>query len=103
MILLKLIMGHALADFGLQSDWVAINKNRHLNKTPVHWLYVLSAHALIHGMAVWLITGNIYLGLAETAAHGMIDFGKCESLYGIHVDQGLHFSCKVLWAFYVGF
>ena len=29
--------------------------------------------------------------------HWLIDFGKCEKWFGIHVDQGLHVACKVLW------
>ena len=96
MLFVKLLMGHALADFGLQSDWIAINKNRHFNKTPVHWAYPLTAHALINGIVVWLITGGIYLGTLETVCHWIIDFGKCESWYGIHDDQMAHILCKVV-------
>ena len=29
--------------------------------------------------------------------HWFIDFGKCEKLYGMHVDQTMHLVCKVLW------
>jgi hypothetical protein len=93
-----MVMGHALADFALQSDWMAVNKSRHLNKTPVNWQYVLGAHGLIHGLMVTLVTGNLLLGLLETVAHCAIDFGKCEGNYGIHADQFMHFACKVLWS-----
>jgi hypothetical protein len=35
--------------------------------------------------------------MAETVLHWLIDFGKCEKWYSIHVDQGLHLLCKALW------
>lgn len=105
-LFIELLMGHALADFALQTEWMAKHKNRHVapsfippGQTPqTTWPYVLGAHALIHGMAVWLITGQIWLGVLEATAHFVIDFGKCESWYGINTDQSLHIGCKVLWA-----
>ena len=103
----RLLCGHALADFCLQSEWVARNKNRHASPAgydpKLHgakqcvWPYVLTAHALTHGLAVYLATGLLALGLAETVAHWLIDFFKCERWYGIHIDQGLHLACKVAW------
>ena len=92
-----LLCGHFLGDYVFQSDWVAINKSRHTNKTPVHWGYVLTSHAVVHGVMVSLVTQNIWFGIAETVAHFVIDFGKCENWYGIHVDQGLHGLCKIIW------
>lgn len=103
----RLLCGHAIADFALQSDWMAKAKNRH--RAPpgydpkLHgplqrvWPYVLSAHALTHGLAVLLATGSYVLGAAETVAHWLIDFGKCERWYGIHTDQAIHLMCKVSW------
>lgn len=35
--------------------------------------------------------------VCESAAHAIIDFGKCEKLYGTGVDQALHLACKILW------
>lgn len=106
-LLFKLLVGHALADFALQTDWIAKNKNRHAipggYDPKIHgplqtiWPYVLTSHALIHGAFVFLATGRIELGIAETMAHWMIDFGKCEKWYGIHIDQALHIFCKLLW------
>jgi hypothetical protein len=101
-----LLMGHALADFSLQNEWMAKHKNRHIGPSYIPpgqvkqttWPYVLSAHALIHGLMVALITGNPLLGAAETVCHWIIDFGKCESWYGIHLDQSMHVLCKVAWA-----
>lgn len=99
-----LLCGHALADFALQSDAMAKGKNRHRKTTPPPgatytpcWYYWLTAHALIHGGMVALITGSVGLGIAETVAHWCIDFGKCENWYGIHSDQYFHLVCKIVW------
>lgn len=106
-LIFKLLAGHALADYALQTDWVAKNKNRHaipVGYNPeLHgpmqtvWPYVLSSHALIHGLMVYAATGSVVLAYAETVAHWLIDFGKCEKWYGIHTDQALHVACKVMW------
>lgn len=105
LMLLKLIIGHALADFALQNPDMARLKNRH-NK-PINvpsgqkvipcWFYFLTSHALIHGGVVWLIMGHWHFAVAETIAHWSIDFIKCENWINPHVDQFLHFICKVAW------
>ncbi len=99
-----LIVGHAFADFVFQSDSMAKGKNRHRKTTPPPganyqptWFYWLTAHALVHGGVVALVTGSVALGLAEVVCHWCIDFGKCENWYGIHRDQGLHIICKLVW------
>jgi len=97
--LFLLLAGHALADYPLQGDFLAKGKNRH---TPIVldltlWPHCLTAHSLIHGAVVYLITGSVLLGLFETVAHWIIDFGKGEGWYGFHTDQGLHVGCKLLW------
>jgi hypothetical protein len=106
--LFLMLVGHAVADYALQSDFMATNKNR--NAVPkgydparhgpmqTIWPYVLSAHALIHGGMVYLVTGSIALAVAETVSHWVIDFGKCEKWYGIHTDQWAHIYFKVMWA-----
>lgn len=95
-----LICGHALGDFALQNDFVAKFKSRHaaFYTGETVWPYVLGAHSLIHGLIVFLITKNIYFGIAETLAHFLIDFVKCENKIGFHTDQWLHVCCKILWA-----
>lgn len=103
----KLLCGHALADFALQSEFIANNKNRHSvpkgydpklhGERQTIWPYVLTSHALIHGLMVYIATGNSIWGVLETISHWLIDFGKCEKCYGIHTDQALHLLCKVLW------
>lgn len=95
---------HFLADFGLQSDWLAKYKSRRNmpaefagHKSYLFWIHCLIAHAGINALFVALITGNYLFGLAELFLHAIIDFGKCEHLYGVHIDQFLHMLCKVAY------
>lgn len=100
-----LIVGHAVADFPLQTDTMAKGKNRHsppfnvpVGQVPMRvWPYWLASHALVHGGIVALVTGNVWLGIAEFVAHCLIDAAKCENLTTIHQDQALHIGCKLLW------
>lgn len=97
-IFFALIIGHALADFVLQSDVMAKGKNRHnpaIEGMP-HWAYWLTSHALMHGGVVWIITGIAWLGIYETITHWLIDFMKCEKRINIHQDQTIHFITKIL-------
>lgn len=105
-LLFLLICGHAIGDFTLQNEWIATNKNRHVRRnlspeiraqTQVIWPHLMTAHALHHGLIVYLITHNLTLGLAETVVHWLTDFGKCEKWYGFHLDQAIHVTCKFLW------
>jgi hypothetical protein len=107
-MLFFLLAGHALMDYSLQGDAMAACKCRrstHPVAQSVPWYYWLTAHALLHGAAVGALVfwgyndWNLAVGfaIAETALHWLIDFGKCERLYGIHMDQGLHVLCKVAW------
>ena len=95
--LFGLLVGHAVADFGLQSEWMGKHKSPHESLPYVPWYYVLGAHGVIHGGAVYLVTGSVVFGVAETVLHSVIDLGKCRGYYGIHVDQGFHLVCKLLW------
>jgi hypothetical protein len=112
-LLFQLLCGHAVADFMLQHPWVAQNKSRHSPPAgydpKLHgarqtiWPYVLTAHALTHGMFVFIATGSVFFGALETVAHWAIDFGKCERWYGIHADQAMHLACKIGWAAWATF
>jgi hypothetical protein len=92
-----LVAGHALADFGVQGEYMANAKNRNTALGKDIWPMVLGAHAMIHGVLVGLITGSVVLALLETAAHATIDFRKCEGKLTYHQDQVLHIVCKALW------
>lgn len=96
-IFFMLLVGHALADYPLQGDFLARGKNHKAPLDGVPWWQCLAAHALIHGGMVYLITGVFWLGLAETVIHWFIDFGKSHGLYGFNTDQALHIACKILW------
>ena len=101
----KLLIGHALADFALQTEAIALGKNRHLpaygiptgEKHFTVWPYFLTAHALIHAGTVWLITRNPWFAGAELVLHWLIDFSKCENWINPHHDQTLHVMCKIAY------
>ena len=97
------IVGHALADFVLQSGAMARGKSRSYQGEPGEppWYYWLTSHALMHGGVVAIIAGSAGFGLAEFIAHWLIDFGKCEKLYGFNTDQLLHLICKLIWISFI--
>lgn len=98
--LLLMLIGHAVADYPLQGDWLAKAKNHTLSLVPgeVIWPGALASHAAIHAGAVWLVTGSWALACAEFAAHSVIDFAKCDGRLTYNQDQALHVACKVAWA-----
>jgi hypothetical protein len=100
-----LAIGHAFADFAWQSQFMAVNKNRHLvPKDTDHgapssmWIHVLTAHCLVHAGVVWCVLGSLKLAwlaaLIELVLHWIIDFVKCEGRTGFNTDQTLHYLCK---------
>ena len=103
-----LCLGPFVADYPLQSDFIARGKNRFLpldpstippGQTPMTvWPWVLTAHAGTHAAAVFLITGSALLAILELISHWLIDYGKCANRYGIHADQFAHIACKAVWA-----
>ena len=96
-IFFALVIAHALADYPLQSAYMAQQKDSEAADTPSEWLIALLAHCAIHAGGVWLITGNMYLGLVEFCLHALIDFGKSKKRYDLIVDQALHILCKVVY------
>lgn len=94
----QLILGHSVADFALQSKHAARMKNRNTDEGRNIWFQALMAHSLVNGAAVYIITGSMGLGIAETLLHFWIDYGKCDNWYGMTVDQALHIGCKLSWA-----
>jgi hypothetical protein len=102
-ILFALFVGHALADFGLQNDFVAHGKspigNLEFRKSfgEHAWMWVMLAHCLIHAGLVLFITRSLWLALAELVLHFAIDYGKCVGRYGFSTDQLFHYACKVCW------
>lgn len=100
-----LLWGHAVADFGLQSHQMATYKNRNNQpslppgqKRVAVWPYYLTAHAMIHGAMVYLITGSIIWGLCETAVHWVLDFLKTGNYTNPRQDQLGHIFFKLMIA-----
>jgi hypothetical protein len=97
-LFLKLMIGHFLADYPLQPDFLARAKNHKAPMPGVPWWQALVAHSAIHAGIVWAITGRGSFALAEFFLHAVIDYGKCERLYGFNADQVTHAFCKLLYA-----
>lgn len=93
-----LLVGHGIADYPLQGDFLARGKNHRLPLPGVPWQQCLLWHAAIHAGAVALVTRSVGFGCAEFVAHVAIDYGKCDGWYGFHSDQAIHVLCKVVWA-----
>ena len=110
-LLFAFTIGHALADFPLQGEFLSRGKNRHGppmqladgKSSPANlWIYLMSAHCLIHAGFVWVICGSVVLALAEFVLHWSIDVAKCEGRTSFATDQWLHILTKaayvaVLW------
>lgn len=94
-LLLMLLAAHWLCDYPLQGDFLAKAKQA----GPLR-VYHLVAHAGIHGGAVALVTGSLWLGLLEWALHTVIDELKVRGKTSFAVDQALHIGCKLAY-FYV--
>ncbi len=96
--LIAMIIGHALADYPLQGDFLAKAKNEADPIPGVPWWQAMWAHCAIHAGAVLLITGSAFLAALEFIAHFAIDRAKCMGLISYNTDQFLHVACKILWA-----
>lgn len=71
-LLLALLVGHALCDYGLQTQFIADNKAR---SGPVGWLFwpwCLSAHAALHGGAVALAVGMLLATAARWCRSALV-------------------------------
>jgi len=103
----QFLVGHALGDYVFQRDIMATSKSRHAEihkaagKGFPGWYYWLVSHALVHGGAVFVISGSWALGVIETVLHFTIDFSKCEHWINLHVDQVLHILCKVVYVYVI--
>lgn len=120
-LLVILWAGHYLADFPLQPAFVAEMKKKILLESI--GFHCLTAHAFIQGLVAGIITQRFWVGVFVGATHWLIDFGKsCQllddrfphtkgarvegiqtaGLYGINVDQALHFAVMVIVVIVLG-
>jgi len=108
-----LAIGHAFADFAWQSQFMAVNKNRHLlpkdtddGRPSTMWIHVLSAHCLVHAGVVWMLLSDWksawIFALTEFVLHWAIDFAKCDGKTSFNTDQLLHYLCKVGYVTVIG-
>jgi hypothetical protein len=94
-----LLIGHAIADYALQTEWLARAKQPGGTfEGEIIWPGVLACHAGIHAGAVKIATGSWLLAGLEFAAHATIDYARGRGLMGFNADQAAHVGCKVLWA-----
>lgn len=100
-LLFALFVAHSLADYPLQGDFLAQGKNRNTALGKLFWPYALSSHAMIHGGFVFLLTGSVWLGLAESIIHAGTDWLKCENKISMLADQAIHYACKAAWVLIV--
>ena len=91
------VVMHALADFPLQTEYLARQKSRKRADSRSDWLVALSAHCVIQAGGVWLVSGSLAIATAEFLLHGLIDLGKGEGKFGIVADQSLHLCCKLAY------
>lgn len=126
-ILILFLIGHALADYPFQGDFLARGKNPNTAMPGIPWQGAMAAHATIHAglvflvaiaslcAVIWLNVGDVrgyflgavrisaLLALGEFWAHASIDWLKCTRRIGFVADQGLHGGCKALWTLVVAF
>lgn len=99
-----LVVGHALADYPLQGDFLARAKN---HRQPIDgfppWV-ALWAHSIIHAGAVAFVfslygpPAAVWLfGLVELLFHARLDWLKCEGRNSLEYDQFMHVACKALY------
>lgn len=88
---------HALVDYGLSTEYIAFGKSHKGEVGKGVWPWVLLAHSLMHGGAVFFITGHLVLGLGEVVLHAVTDYLKSDGKINYHADQAIHYITKVLW------
>ena len=105
-LLFAFTIGPAFADFPLQGDFLSRGKNRNAPPPPLAdgkacpanlWVYLMSAHCLIHAGFVWIIGGYAILAVVEFILHWLIDVVKCEGHTSFATDQWLHILTKVAY------
>ena len=93
-IFFLLLCVHALTDFQLQNGAMWHFKKRRVSDRWWHWL---TAHALICGGGVYVVTQCLPLAICEVFLHWMIDFCKGEECISFQTDQILHLACRIVY------
>lgn len=100
-LLILLVLGHWLADYPLQGDFLAKAKNRGTPIPGVPWWQAMTAHCGIHAGIVYVLTSCWPLAAIEFYIHWVTDSKKCRGRIGFNTDQAIHLACKAAWAFIV--
>lgn len=106
-----LLVAHAFTDYVWQPEEMGRRKQPHVLGDPTYgpWWWTMTAHALVNGGGVAVVTQDPLLGMAETVVHFLTDWWKCvasqhptyigEDIRRIAwIDQGIHLASKCLWA-----
>lgn len=70
---------------------------------PMTWFYWMLTHGIVHGVLVYFVVGNLWLGLVEVGLHIVIDMLKTEGYTDIHRDQFLHLCTKIIYMLFIVF
>lgn len=104
-IIFWLLVGHAVADYPLQGDFLAKAKCSSNPIPGIDWWIAMLAHSFIHAGAVAIVLlpfigmrGAVMFGCLELAVHFVIDRLKCDGLTSFRTDQMIHVVCKIAWA-----
>lgn len=89
-LVFMLFASHAVCDYGLQTRYIAMNKDKH---------QVLFAHSMMHALGVYLVTQYIEIALFELVAHYMTDKLKVKGLTTELQDQYIHYGTKLVYVF----
>lgn len=102
-LLIFLIFGHFVADYALQTEYMALGKNKWNPLPGTPWIWPMLAHCSIHGFvtgAIFMalgVSGALYIAIIECILHFIIDCIKCKKVIGYDTDQILHIICKILY------
>ena len=98
-VLFALLVGHFLADYPLQGDFLARAKDRHSDLAKhFDWRHAMCAHVMIHAGFVAAVTGSLGLAFLEAGIHFFTDCAKCDKRISLNTDQAIHITCKYAWA-----
>jgi hypothetical protein len=101
-IFFLLVVGHFVADYPLQGDFLAKAKNANNPIPGVPWWQAMIAHSGIHAGMVYFVTGFLFLAIFEWIMHFIIDNSKCDGIMTYNQDQFAHIFCKFAIAlFYI--
>lgn len=97
-----LVVGHVMADFPLQGDFLAKAKNHRTAIAGIPWWLCLAAHTIICGAGVALVLGPFW-GMVEAVVHYFVDYAKNEGWFGggekaFVTDQAIHLVCRLVYA-----